>query len=47
MPRENRILRMGDKAPHFVLPMARNGNVSLDDILKGGHLILNFFRGTW
>ena len=47
MPKENKELRVGDKAPDFTLRDARAGeNVSLDDLV-GQPLMINFGRGTW
>lgn len=47
MPRENKVLQEGNRAPHFALPIAGKGIISLEAILEKGPLLLNFFRGTW
>ena len=47
MPIENKVLRIGDKAPDFTLADASTGEkVSLDDLV-GQPLIIIFGRGTW
>jgi cytochrome oxidase Cu insertion factor (SCO1/SenC/PrrC family) len=47
MPRENKVLREGDKAPDFTLRDASTGEmVSLDDLM-GQPLMIIFGRGTW
>jgi|BarGraNGADG00312_2_1021985.scaffolds.fasta_scaffold76411_2 peroxiredoxin len=47
MPKENKVLRVGDRAPDFSLPDARTGEmVSLGDLL-GRPLMIIFGRGTW
>lgn len=47
MPRENKVLGVGDKAPDFTLPDASTGEmVSLGDLL-GQPLMIQFGRGTW
>ncbi|MEI6170946.1 MAG: peroxiredoxin family protein [bacterium] len=47
MARENRVLKVGDKAPDFALPDALTGEtVRLTDLL-GKPLLVYFGRGTW
>lgn len=47
MPRENKVLHVGDKAPGFTLADASTGEmVSLRD-LQGQPLVIQFGRGTW
>jgi len=47
MARENKVLRLGDRAPDFTLADASTGEmVSLDDLL-GRPLMIFFGRGTW
>lgn len=47
MARENRLLRVGDKAPDFTLPDAMTGEaVRLSDLL-GRPILMYFARGTW
>ncbi len=40
-------LREGDFAPRFELPNATGQNVSLQDLLTKGPLVLSFYRGGW
>lgn len=40
-------LKVGDKAPDFMLPNASNELVSLSDCLKTGPVIVKFYRGEW
>lgn len=40
-------LKVGDKAPNFVLPNALGNLISLSDCLKSGPVILKFYRGEW
>jgi len=41
-------LEVGSLAPHFSLGAAnREGNFTLDSLLAGGMLVLEFLRGTW
>lgn len=47
MPRKNKVLGAGDRAPDFTLTDASTGEeVSLEDLL-GGPLLIVFGRGTW
>jgi peroxiredoxin len=47
MPRESKVLRVGDRAPDFSLRDASTGKmVSLHD-LAGQPLMIIFGRGTW
>lgn len=47
MPMDNKVLRVGDRAPDFRLADASTGEmVSLADLL-GRPLMINFGRGTW
>ena len=40
-------LKVGEKAPDFVLPNAFGKAISLSDCLKSGPVILKFYRGEW
>jgi peroxiredoxin len=40
-------LRAGDTFPEFLLPNAEGRLIGLQDMLKGGPLVLTFFRGDW
>ena len=41
-------LEVGSLAPHFSLGAAnREGTLTLDGLLAGGTLIIEFLRGTW
>ncbi|MHB8895870.1 MAG: hypothetical protein ACYC99_11955 [Candidatus Geothermincolia bacterium] len=47
MPKENKVLSVGDTAPDFALPDAATGEiVSLGDLLTKPLMIV-FGRGTW
>ncbi|MYE91369.1 redoxin domain-containing protein [Candidatus Poribacteria bacterium] len=47
MPRRNKILNIGDKAPLFTLASVQRQTVSLESYLGRQPVILAFFRGTW
>ncbi|WP_066218171.1 peroxiredoxin-like family protein [Formosa haliotis] len=40
-------IRVGEKAPAFKLPNARGKNVSLDNLLENGPVVITFYRGDW
>ncbi|MDW5288712.1 peroxiredoxin-like family protein [Formosa sp. PL04] len=40
-------IRVGEKAPSFKLPNARGKNVSLDNLLENGPVVITFYRGDW
>jgi peroxiredoxin len=40
-------LGVGADAPMFTLPDARGGEVSLEDLLANGPVVLVFYRGAW
>lgn len=40
-------LKIGEKAPNFVLPNAFGNLISLSDCLKSGPVVLKFYRGEW
>jgi peroxiredoxin len=40
-------LKVGDKAPDFILPDPLGKEVSLSHCLKSGPVILKFYRGEW
>jgi len=42
-----RILKVGDKAPAFVLPNADERPVDSQALLAKGPLIVTFYRGRW
>jgi len=44
---EDRILRVGAKAPAFSLPDSTGPMVNSSDLLALGPLVINFFRGRW
>ncbi len=39
--------QVGDTAPHFNLPNAVGGQLSLSALIARGPLVLNFYRGGW
>jgi len=42
-----RVLKVGDRAPHFVLPNAEERLVDSRTLLAKGPLIVTFYRGRW
>lgn len=44
---EERILRVGEKAPEFDLPDQHGKTLSSADLLGRGRLVICFFRGRW
>ena len=40
-------LKAGEKAPSFSLPNVNGEIVSLEELLAGGPVVLNFYRGGW
>ena len=47
MARENKVLKVGEKAPDFALPDAVTGETVKLSALLGRPLLLYFGRGTW
>ena len=47
MPRKNKILKIGDRAPLFALRPAHQNEVRLESYQGKSNVILVFFRGTW
>lgn len=43
----NQALTVGDVAPDFELPDATGKSVRLQDLLKQGPVVINFYRGEW
>ena len=43
----DRILKVGAKAPDFVLPNAEEKPVALKSLLANGPAIVTFYRGRW
>lgn len=43
----DRILKVGDRVPDFVLRDAQGHTVRSVELLSRGPLVLQFFRGTW
>jgi AhpC/TSA family len=44
---EGRALKVGDRAPSFTLFNQDHVEVASSDLLKGGPLVVSFFRGHW
>ena len=44
---EDRALKIGDRAPSFALFNQDHLQVSSDDLLREGPLVVSFFRGHW
>jgi hypothetical protein len=42
-----KILRVGDRAPEFVLPDMDDQPVSSKELLTRGPLVVTFYRGRW
>ena len=42
-----KILKVGDTAPHFVLPNAAEQPVDSRALLANGPLVVTFYRGRW
>ncbi len=42
-----RILKVGDRAPAFVLPNATEHLVESNQLLARGNLVVTFYRGRW
>jgi AhpC/TSA family len=43
----DRVVRVGQPAPDFMLPNAIGRSVSLADLRAGGPVVLSFYRGRW
>jgi len=43
----DRVLKVGDKAPDFVLPNAAEQPIDSRALLAGGPLVVTFYRGRW
>ena len=44
---EDAAMKLGDRAPSFVLPNQDGVQVSSSDLLHEGPLVVSFFRGHW
>jgi hypothetical protein len=44
---EDRALKVGDRAPRFVLFNQDHVQVASEDLLRQGPLVISFFRGHW
>jgi AhpC/TSA family len=44
---EDRALKVGDRAPSFTLFNQDHEQVASSDLLRGGPLVVSFFRGHW
>lgn len=42
-----RVLKIGDQAPHFTLENAEGRMVRSEDILSQRTMVLTFYRGRW
>jgi len=42
-----KILKVGDRAPAFVLPNANEHLVDSNELLARGNLVVTFYRGRW
>ena len=43
----DRVLKVGDHAPDFILPDATGTDVKLSSLLKQGPVVLTWYRGNW
>src|SRR5262249_3336026 len=43
----DRVIKVGERAPHFTLPTAGGRSVDLPELLRRGPVALSFFRGRW
>ncbi len=43
----SRTVKVGDLAPVFVLKNTTSQDVSLDDLIDRGPVVLSFYRGRW
>jgi hypothetical protein len=43
----DRVLKVGDTAPHFVLPNAAEQPIDSRALLAKGPLVVTFYRGRW
>ncbi|HEX4076300.1 MAG TPA: hypothetical protein VHX49_12940 [Candidatus Acidoferrales bacterium] len=43
----DRVIKVGDRLPEFVLPNVRGENVSSAELLRRGPLVMTFYRGVW
>ena len=43
----NQALGKGDTMPPFSLPDAAGKNISSEELLAKGPLVINFYRGSW
>lgn len=42
-----RVLKPGQELPHFSLPDEHENEVSSENLLNGGPLVVSFYRGVW
>ena len=47
MPRENKMLQVGDSAPPFVLRSSEGQEIRLADLHGSKAVVLVFLRGSW
>ena len=43
----DRIVKIGDKAPDFMLNDINGNTINLKEKLSGGLVVLGFYRGSW
>ena len=41
------VLKKGDKMPEFTLPDQTGTNISSNELLQKGPLVISFYRGLW
>jgi hypothetical protein len=42
-----RVLKVGTRAPEFMLPNEQGKTIRSKDLLADGPLVVNFYRGVW
>ena len=43
----DRVVKVGDPLPEFVLPNLHGEQVSSSELLRRGPLVITFYRGVW
>jgi len=43
----DRVIKVGERMPEFVLPNVRGEKVSSAELLRRGPLVVTFYRGVW
>ena len=43
----DRVIKVGDRLPEFVLPNLRGEKINSSELLRHGPLVITFYRGVW